>query len=160
MYVKMFEDYWDEYLKDRTDVDVIITTLNSKIGKKEENNDNYYKLIDGEEASKKLDRSVDLSDDDIKKILPLFSELYKVVVGKWISYTSDWKEFNVKCIEADRSDFCKIRIWKIEDEYYLVQIGGKGNVYFICDQIEGLTLFLQKTIIKDDKPKSDRVFRK
>lgn len=143
-YLKAFEnDNWkDEYL----------SNLNNNLKKSREESDidnsAYYKPISHDLASDTLDKSVSISNTDIERIKPLFSKLYIVKVDNWVSYTSDWSKFEVRYLEARRESTI-IRIWEIEDEYYLVQIGdANSNVHFICDQIEGLIKLLEKTLVK------------
>lgn len=135
------DDYWKGYLsKLKNDQD--------ELGKELEEDPNYFTLVDGDEVAELFERLIDFEKDEVAKIKGLFTNKYFIEEGKWKRYNSD---NIVTFIEAIRPKFCKIRIWKLEDEWYIVSTSdadGKGQVFDKCDQFDGLERLLNKTLVK------------
>lgn len=134
-------DYWKGYLsKLKNDQD--------ELGKELEEDPNYFTLVDGDEVAELFERLIDFEKDEVVKIKGLFTNKYFIEEGKWKRYNSD---NIVTFIEAIRPKFCKIRIWKLEDEWYIVSTSdadGRGQVFDKCDQFDGLKRLLNKTLVK------------
>jgi len=94
---------------------------------------------------------LELKDPEIENIKKMFPKVYSLkMIGSRSALT------NERCLEANREKTI-LRIWKLEDEYFLVALGDmRAMIYFKCDQWEGLEYFLNKTLIKDEIPKTTK----
>lgn len=135
------DNYWKGYLnKMKADQD--------KLKKELEEDTHYFNLVEEDDLDYLFDKIVDFEDGEIEKIKVLFTDKYLVREGKWKKYNGNNA---VSFMEAIRSNFCLIRIWKLEDEWYLVStsdVDNRGGVFDKCDQFDGLKRLLDKTLIK------------
>lgn len=143
-YIKLFKQFesrdedLDNYLKD----------LNSKLKRSREESkkdySEYFKLISHDKAADILDKMTDFDEIEIKKITELFPKEYNVSVSIWDTYNSGWENIKSNYFIIVRGE-TEIKIWKIEDEYYLLSVGSRStNLYYLCDQFDGLSALIKK----------------
>jgi len=117
--------------------------------------DDYFKIIhDG--VNYYLQKAIDVTDEDLKVVTSCLDKKevkYEIKTDwHWMLRYND-TEFagrfrptgrNNKYIIAKRKGF-EYKIFRLEDEWYLVQMSDiHVNLYFLCDQIEGVQYFLNK----------------
>lgn len=139
--------YWDDRLN----------KLNSDIKKSEEESkidySQYYTDISTDAANNLIaTKMMNFDEDEIDKIKKLFTSKYKLVSDKWTSYDDDGGQVKMcNVLIATRENGCIIRIWKIEDDWYIVAISDiedRGRIYDKCDQFEGLRVLFNKILVK------------
>jgi hypothetical protein len=107
--------------------------------------DDYFKLIENEDLDNLFSRLVSIENGEFEKIQKLFSDKYTVREEK----CKNGGIFSF--IKACRIKFSILRIWKLEDDWYLVSISDSddnGRIFFKCDQFDGLENFLKTTLVK------------
>lgn len=133
-------EYWNGYLKKlKADQD--------ELQKEMEEDPHYFTMISQDEVDELYDNLVSFKDDEIEKIKELFSDKYLVYKKTWKKYDSDNTEIFIEAIRPN----CIIRIWKLEDEWYIVSTSDandRGRVNDKCDQFDGLKRLLNKILIK------------
>lgn len=148
------DKYWDGYLKKlKKDQD--------ELKKELEENPNYFKMISQDDAIElKKNKLYYFEANEVEEIKKLFSDKYQL--SFFIIDGGIWKESKqgkfinmekvpISLIEATRLNSCIIRIWKLEDEWYLVSTSDaddKGSVYDKCDQFDGLKRLLNQILVK------------
>jgi len=147
-YLKLYEafdrdEYWDNYLND----------LNSNLKKSKEsaqkNWDDYYKSIDYDVASEHIVSMTEFPQEEFDDIKLIFSDVYKCRLNNWKIIDTENRTSDIfKYMIAEREGF-KYKIWKLEDEWYLVEMSDPNTgLWFLCDQIDGLKALLNKTSIR------------
>lgn len=157
-YIKLFKqfesidrypDKLKSYLKSRDkDLDDYLKDLNAKLKRSREESkkdySEYFKLISHNEAADIIDKMVDFDEIEVKKITELFPERYNVSVSIWDTYNSGWENIKSNYFLIVRNE-TEIKIWKIEDEYYLLSVESRStNLYYLCDQFDGLSALIRK----------------
>lgn len=148
-HLKLFEafdrdEYWDDYL-DKLNANLKKSAEDSKI-----NWDDYYQSIDYDTAAERIVNMTELTKGEFDEIKSVIGDVYKFDLKDWKVIDIDNKTGNVfKYVIAEREGF-KYRIWKLEDEWYLVEMGDPSSLalWFLCDQVDGLKALLNKTSIK------------
>jgi hypothetical protein len=146
-YLRLFEafnkdDYWDNYLDE----------LNTDLKKSKEDSvkdwSDYYKLLTQDEAHDWIVKMSDVTKEDFNLVVSSLNAItYTVSISKWGLICDDAKVENYDYIVAKRSGF-EYKIFRLPDEWFLVAMCAQTNIFYLCDQQEGLVAFLKKTSAK------------
>ncbi len=134
------EEYWNGYLKK-------LKADQGELQKEMEEDPHYFTMISQDEVDELYDNLISFKDDEIERIKELFSDKYLVYKKTWKKYDSDNAEIFIEAIRPN----CIIRIWKLEDEWYIVSTSDandRGRVNDKCDQFDGLKRLLNKILVK------------
>jgi hypothetical protein len=132
------DEYWDDYLD----------KLNANLKKSQEesqiNWDDHFRLIDQEEAHEWMIKMSDVTKEDFRLVVSSLDAIkYEVDISTWKLLDDDGKYENHKYILAKRRGF-SYKIFRLPDEWFLVIMSGDVNIFYLCDQLEGLKVFLNK----------------
>lgn len=133
------DKYWDGYLKK-------MKNDQNELKKEIEEDRHYFTLVDEHELAELFDKIIDFESDEVVEIMDLFTDKYHVTEGRWMH-----NHEIVNFIKATRPKFCLIKIWKLEDEWYLVSTSDADNnraIFEKCDQFDGLKRLLNKMLVK------------
>lgn len=146
-YLKLFEafdrdDYWDNYLDE----------LNANLKKSKEDSEkdwsDYYKLLTQDEAHDWIVKMSDVTKEDFNLVVSSLNAIaYTVSISTWGLIDDDAKVENHDYIVAKRREF-EYKIFRLLDEWFLVAMCSQTNIFYLCDQQEGLVAFLKKTSAK------------
>lgn len=142
--LKLFEAfdrdaYWDDYLN----------KLNANLKKSQEesqkNWDDYYKLLDQDQAHDWMVKMTNVTKEDFNVVTSSLDNIkYEISISTWGLIDDDSKINNYKYILAKRKGF-EYKIFRLPDEWFLVILSDdKVNMYYLCDQWEGLEALLKK----------------
>ena len=132
------DEYWDDYL-DR---------LNANLKKSQEDSqrnwDDHFRLIDQDEAHEWMIKMSDVTKEDFNLVVSSLDAIkYEISTSTWRLLDDDGKFENHKYILAQRKGF-SYKIFRLPDEWFLVIMSGDTNIFYLCDQLEGLKVFLNK----------------
>jgi hypothetical protein len=118
------------------------------------NDNDYFKIVEhNNDIQKWINRMIDVTNEDLKVVTScLDSGLFGIIkkydikisiFGLLNNDNDDVK--NHKYIIAKRKEFA-YNILRLSDEWFLVKMSDSdSNLYYLCDQIEGLKHFLKKS---------------
>jgi len=115
------------------------------------NDNDYFKLVSKTEGYDLMQTIIDVTDEDFNVVISCLDNIkYEMKFSTWGIFGRDsegrGKMFNYKYILASRKGF-SYKVFKLPDEWYLVILSDEVNgvdLYYLCDQLEGLKHFLKK----------------
>jgi len=106
-----------------------------------------YEIIDGDEYeyfvynSHYYDYQTDFTEVELDKIKSLFDTSNNVRIEHPIGTVFDKKQPNYIMLEP--SDSSALIITKFKDEWFFIEVEGVMNLYYKCDQLDGLANALE-----------------
>ena len=117
------------------------------------NDDEYFRLLNQTESYDWLIKMIDVKQKDLDLVKSCLDDWkYDISISDWglinnEPYTSEKaKIINYKYILAKRKGF-SYKIFRLPDEWFIVILSDEinnVNLYYLCDQLDGLQHFLNK----------------
>lgn len=111
------------------------------------NDDEYFRLLNTTESHDWIIKMIDVNQKDLDLVKSCLDNWkYDISISNWGLINEKDKIINYKYILAKRKGF-SYKIFRLPDEWFIVILSDEinnVNLYYLCDQLDGLQHFLNK----------------